>query len=503
MHQKVNAPIDTSYQAKSHSVKTLTQWHTNNPNASRLVLSAQIVFPVLATIFMVLFFVYLIELEPRKFGQKLNNEIHSSTGYISASGKAKLLIILTISFLFNACALITDGFALKEYTTLAPEVEKYYNHKTIEFLCLCFYVIPFLMTVFDGLSLLFIIIPVAVAMKGYYRNKNNSKNNWSILVYTLLSPLSNIATHAYHIIIAFIDNPYHASSMLLSFTAVLFIHIVVFQKIYYYIFKWVNSQELSACCNPIKDNKLCWMLFILGCYTLGIISLSVVIGLTVSVLILLPIDNAIDNAPTNIYTVFQASVAVIAAIVTFQVFFRETSSIGEVFTRARDTMVNDSNNKWNSMSEKQKELELAKQFLEYIFQPLSNQNHPPHHPPPQDGPPDHPPPPDAPPDHLPPQDGPQDHPPPPDAPPDHPSPPDAPPHHPPPPDNPPHHPPPPDALPDHPPPPDAPPHHPLSGYGTFAVGVTSCIPPQGIDEDISRVDDKTCLLPKQNNAVEC
>ena len=425
MHQRLHAPIDDNYQAKSHSVSTLIQWHEDHPHVSRLVLSAQILFPILATLFMTLFFIYVIELEPRNIGRKLNNQVNSSVNYISASGEAKILIILTISVLFNACTLITDSYALKEYHKLAPEVKEYYYHDSVEFRC--FYIIPYLMLGFDILSLLlFIVIPVGVLVFSYGKNSyicvcaaavtNTAKSccqtrdrleeeedgrqegqehvevhttranvNWSILLYTLLSPFCCIATHAYHVIIAFIDNAYHASSVLLLFIIVLFIHVVVFLKIYYYVCKWRNSKKHSDCCK-----NFCWTMFILCCYLAGVLTLAVIIGLTVSMLILLPINNAINNAPNNIYIIYQGSVAVIAALVTFQVFFRETNSVAEVFIKARDRMIQDkdrprvqeednNNNeqgtqpgskddkKWEKMSEKEKELHLATVFLEYVF----------------------------------------------------------------------------------------------------------------------------------------
>lgn len=458
MHQKLHAPIDNSYRAKSQSVRTLIQWHKDNPTVSRLVLSGQVLFPLLATLVMTLFFIYVIELEPRNMGRKLNNQVNSSVDYISASGEAKILIILTISVLFNFYTLITDALAFTKYHNLAQEVKKYYYKNLFEFRC--FFIIPCLMTTSDILSLLFIIIPAVVVVGRYYKkytctkangparqdrarstctSKENllkeeniedgvgelgqsseaqvadqgaasaigdadsqarvetrskrttlSKNdinttttnvNWSIMLYSLLSPLSCIATHAYHIIIAFIDNAYHASSVLLLFIIVLFIHVVVFQKIYYYVCKWRNSKKHSNCCK-----NFCWTMLILFCFFLGVITLAVIIGLSVSILILIPIDNAFDNAPTNIYVIYQGSVAVIAALVTFQVFFRETNSVAEVFIKARDKMIQGRTNskmqeenkqgtqpdsrddkRWEKMSEKEKELHLATAFLEYVF----------------------------------------------------------------------------------------------------------------------------------------
>ena len=341
------------------------------------MISAQFVFPFLATVFLLLFFIYIIELEPRNFGRKLNNQINSSVNYIQANGEAKILIILTISVLFNICTIMTDGFALHEYNKLSAEVKQYYDQDIIEFRY--FYIIPYVMTAFDIFSWLFIIIPISVTAVRYFcRNRNrqgitddnpepDTPTNWSFLLYTLLAPISCIATHAYHIIIAFIDNTYHAGSVLLLYITVLFIHVVVFQKIYYYLVKWTKSEDLSSCCDPIKNNKCYWLIFLIGCYIVGVTTLSVIIGLTVSMLMLLPIDNAIDNAPNNIYAIYQGSVAIIAALVAFQVFFRETNSLTEVFIKAQDHLT--TNNGWTRMSEKEKELQLAKLFLEYISRP--------------------------------------------------------------------------------------------------------------------------------------
>ena len=166
MYQKLHAPIDNRYRANSHSVDTLIQWHDDHPHVGKLVLSAQFVFPFLVTVFMMLFFIYAIELEPRNIGRKLNNQINSSVDYISASGEAKILIILTISVLFNTCALLADGCALKEYHMLDPEVKKYYNY-SLQFRY--FYIIPYLMITSDILSLLFIFIPVFTVVCRYYR----------------------------------------------------------------------------------------------------------------------------------------------------------------------------------------------------------------------------------------------------------------------------------------------------------------------------------------------
>ena len=60
------------------------------------------------------------------------------------------------------------------------------------------------------------------------------------------------------------------------------------------------------------------------------------ISLSLTFLIKLPISNAIDDAPNGLHVVYQASVAFFAALIAFQVLFRETSSNFDVFIKAID-----------------------------------------------------------------------------------------------------------------------------------------------------------------------
>ena len=108
-------------------------------------------------------------------------------------------------------------------------------------------------------------------------------------------------------------------------------------------------------------------------FILVIIALATCIGLTVAVLIALPINNAIDLASTEIYAIYQASVTVFAALIAFQVFFRRKNSIFTVFIKAADNRGLEKSNsdqekwkKWKKMSEKEKEIYLGDIILSHI-----------------------------------------------------------------------------------------------------------------------------------------
>jgi hypothetical protein len=422
MHQKITGQIDSTYTAQSHSLETLRDWHMQNSHVSILVLSSQVIFPVFASIFLALYLFYLIELEPVNFGKKLNSQADDdSPDEIKNAALSKVWIIVTISILFTAGTVATDIGALVEYAFLPEEIKSYFNDHSNN-ASVYLYVVPIIMLFFDFLSLLlFIIIGpniMVACCKHCYRKctqestSEDKQYKPSYFLYTLISPLSCIATHSYHIIFAFINNPYHATSVLLFYIMTLLVVVVIFQKTYYFVVTNNCFKKSETATRDQRDNTKAidvggtvignpeavpsgtgatsggtgttsgdqgktktngqrqerYILVI--SFTAVIIALAICIGLTVAVLIALPINNAIDLASTEIYAIYQASVTVFAALVTFEVVFRPTNSIFAVLIKAADKRApkpkNGEKTKWGKMSEKEKEICLGDQFLSHI-----------------------------------------------------------------------------------------------------------------------------------------
>lgn len=176
----------------------------------------------------------------------------------------------------------------------------------------------------------------------------------------------------------------------------LFIVVVIFQKTYYFVLFCFEKQQkcghIEGCADVTTDDgpskqsgqrrKGYVQKYVLVLsFLVVVIGLAACIGLTVAVLIILPLNNAIDLASNEIYAIYQASVTVFAALVTFQVFFRQTNSIFAVFIKAADKRVSKTTNgdktnwkKWEEMSEKEKEIRLGDCFLSYVnFDAVGNQ----------------------------------------------------------------------------------------------------------------------------------
>ena len=340
MHQKITGQIDDStYPAHSHSLETLKDWHSENSYISKLVLSSQVIAPLIAGGFLIIYFIYLIQCNPANLGEKLNSRANSKFPYKQAAARSKVWIIVTISTLFTTVNIIVDSIALEQYNNshLPKEIESYINDKSIAFAHL--HGVSGAMLALDLVSLCFIIIPLFVA--GF---KHVSENNVkaSYFLYTLISPLQCIATHSFHIIFAFINNPYHATSVLLLYIMTLFLAVIILQNIYFLIHKCIKEQCAQCVC----------MLFF---YTIAIVIMALYILLIVAVIVILPNHNAIDQASNEIYAIYQASVTVVAALFAFQVAFREANTNYAVLIEAADEL-RSSDEQWKEKSEKEKEI---------------------------------------------------------------------------------------------------------------------------------------------------
>ena len=97
------------------------------------------------------------------------------------------------------------------------------------------------------------------------------------------------------------------------------------------------------------------------------------IGISLALVIELPISNAIDEAPNRLYVIYQASVTFFAAVIAFQLLFRQRNTIFSVIVKAVNMSTNqndpviqlDDNKPWKDLSEKEKEFRVAKVVLSH------------------------------------------------------------------------------------------------------------------------------------------
>jgi hypothetical protein len=348
-YQKVEAPIDNTYTASSHSANTLESWYDNSHVVGNLALSSQVLFPFFITVYVTLFLFFVLELKPYYLSKKLQNGLDSNDSDVRAKADSSLLTKFVASTLFHLFTLSLDITALNYYKYLSKEIKDYYSYPPRRF-----WAVPIVMITFDIITfVIFICLPPIVACC--------RKNRSYLLIYSLISPLSCIASHSYHIVFAFIIDPYHATSILLVYAIIAFVHILTFQKLFYYINTLISGRIKNRCGRYF----LTIVIFILE-FSL----MATSIALSITLIVKLPFSNALDNAPTHLYVIYQSSVAFFAALIAFQVLFRQTNSTFDVYIKAIDGHIAKSdeiNTKtWTELSEIEKETLLAKVALSYL-----------------------------------------------------------------------------------------------------------------------------------------
>ena len=369
MHQKFTAPVDDTYNGRSYSSATLKTWYNSNRSTDILALASQILFPSLVMLYIFFFFVYVLELKPYEIGKDIEREMRSNVKKIKAKADAKLLTKLTISLLFHLLTLAADGAAFVEYRRLSSEIHEYYYASPK-----CFWSIPIVMILFDGFSFLaiYIIFPVvALGTRKWYR-----------LTYCLLSPLACFVSHSYHIIFAFVNDPYHATSILLLYAIIVFVHVLGFQKVFYLVnYFWDEIPCGQRCAEGTVARIFCKNFGTFVCFIIQFIFIGISIGLSLALLTLLPISNAIDDAPNRLYVIYQASVTFFAALIAFQVIFRQSNSPFSFLIKAKEVcdeqeldILCQSEN-WTEKSEKEREIYLVQKVISAI-QNLADQRPP-------------------------------------------------------------------------------------------------------------------------------
>ncbi|MCG8623446.1 MAG: hypothetical protein MJE68_15815, partial [Proteobacteria bacterium] len=322
------------------------------------------------------FFIYLLELKPYEIGKDIEKELKSRTKKIRAKADANLLIKITISLLFHILIFAADSMAFVEYGKLSDEIHDYYYAAPRYF-----WSVPILMIIFDGLS--FLIIYTLVPIIAHLTKK------WYRLTYCVLSPIACVLSHCYHIIFAFIDNPYHATIILLLYAIVLFVLVLGFQQVHYFINHFWERENKNPDStdeaglevrqendNPgpeeiiiIDRQRICKNCVTFICFIGLFIVTGVSIGLSLALLTLLPITNAIDDAPNRLYVIYQASVTFFAALIAFQVIFRHNNSPFAFLIKAQEMCDNKelknicSDKKWKEKSEKEREIYLVRKVI--------------------------------------------------------------------------------------------------------------------------------------------
>ena len=350
MKRTLNPAIDDNYQAKAQSAKTILEYHSNVKKASRILMSAQVVYPVLtfivAAVVVTYYYFFGDEREGIAYQKRMKPE-----------KIAKLMVILILSTIFS---LFTFGMSIQavreEQHYLDDNVKMWYKDTDTTAQIRSLYWVPITMVIENAFIIfLFFTLIITIALIACRHSgkpqtcgnfcqshclcdppTHNSRNLWvGLCVYSIVFPLTNVAIHANHIIIAFIHNKEHAISMTIVYGILIFINrqvIVLCTK------EWFGEEiELitkgpekfiagGVNCGNCNDNRkrVCnlFLFYLLMLAVTAVINLFFVYVATIFVIV--PINDAIDEAPARLQSIYSTSLIAALIGISYFLFFKKS-----------------------------------------------------------------------------------------------------------------------------------------------------------------------------------
>lgn len=179
---------------------------------------------------------------------------------------------------------------------------------------------------------------------------------WQFCAYSVFFPLCCLFNHLNYIIIAFMHDLYHATSI-----AIIYGIIVIF------LYVLLDNIPHVMCCKIKKS--------MLALQTLKIIAVLLLLGyVTIDVLLffMIPNRNALDDAANHFLSVYNTTAVFFTVLVLYFIIKHRSRSPIRVFTKALDnifykdekaTHMTIRKRDWKELSEKEKDIEVAKSLL--------------------------------------------------------------------------------------------------------------------------------------------
>ena len=199
----------------------------------------------------------------------------------------------------------------------------------------------------------------------------SDKHCWSMYVYSPLGPVMFVVIHSHQILIGFIHAPYHASSVLI------FYGIVALGFLYSYrVFHNFFSTLCDCCISSDLLKNDCFYTFLFFVFSAISFIFCGLLVFIVTFFVLVPIDNAIDDAPTQLFSIERTVVILAAITVTYKIYSNRSHTLLTYIMKAKDKKVRDGGSgsteenawdyKWNTLEEEEKYIGVGTLLLDKL-----------------------------------------------------------------------------------------------------------------------------------------
>jgi len=136
---------------------------------------------------------------------------------------------------------------------------------------------------------------------------------WRFCAYSIIFPLCCIANHFNYIIIAFIHDVYHATSVAIVYGAVFLFGYGILQQ-FSYLLGNINCQDKEDE-GDSGENKCLYIFWLLKPFL--VLCLGLYVALDIILYFFLPIDDDFDDAANNFISLYQTVIVFITAVVAY------------------------------------------------------------------------------------------------------------------------------------------------------------------------------------------
>ena len=325
-----NPRIDNTYRGDAYNLDTLDRdFYTDvnflNVKHPMLLYWFQFLFPSLTAILIV---VYVICSRPKDIFKNINT--------ISTTAAHALL-----SFVFIIGVFVIDIVAVAVRNETPEYYSDMYNKPLFDY--------PGVLLFWDILAIGIFVISALVSVWHIYRNEN------AFLLRILFKvPLLCFASHAHYILIAWITDPFYATSIGIYYGVCYIIHLLLFKRIY----KQVDYLANNCNCKVLCSFGAATGVFIIAFLYQALITVFIVF---------LPINNAIEDIPSRLFIAIQSAGALLLGYLAYQAILGKESLsviIGAVrkMIKVQPTFYTEST-EWKKLENKEK---LAK-VLQHVF----------------------------------------------------------------------------------------------------------------------------------------
>ena len=355
---------DYNSKATANSADTIITWNKDHMEVGSYLMSYSVILYMLSLVISSFAISFYLFAKPHDYFNRAKVLINStSTGAWEI--KTQMFIIMAMSIVFSIYVLSMDVTALVYKGKVHEEFNDWYKNDTIKnlnHLNICFFVLDAL--IFAGTIVLTILSCCYNCIK--------ESVNVALPYYFFLFPIAIIASRIDLIIIGFIQNPFHATGVAVSYGIMVIscIAILEMSSHLFHIYYECKPRCLSFCC-------ICAFISI-------IIVLLLFFVYLVALYFLVPINNAFDEAPNEIITIYQSVVVLLGGFFVYWILLRLYRSPLDILIKARDLMPNQTDlvnhsdesfqtlfKDWSDISDAVKEKRLA-QALFRIMEGLLN-----------------------------------------------------------------------------------------------------------------------------------